>query len=241
MLAQVCGYRPGDFVHTFGDAPLQHNHFDRARKQLTRTPRALPTMHLNLGARDLFGFRFEDFALTGYDPYPHIAAAVWSERMRSELLSAGGGTISLIAVVARNRAIAEISNCSGTCRKTCDIFARRPWQDGDHGKKDHGSRYRPFARCRIATTSSSVEIRPPPQWGNGSDIDRGGNSPRRRCRRDLRDRWRGTLPAGLPLARRLYLTEVAEDATGPIFSPKFDRPSGGSRASYWQSAISCRR
>ena len=76
MLAQVCGYRPGDFVHTFGDAHLYSNHFDQARKQLTRTPRALPTMHLNPGVRDLFGFRFEDFALTGYDPYPHIAAAV---------------------------------------------------------------------------------------------------------------------------------------------------------------------
>ncbi len=76
MLAQVCGYRPGDFVHTFGDAHLYSNHFDQARQQLTRAPRAMPTMHLNPEVRDLFDFRFEDFALTGYDPYPHIAAMV---------------------------------------------------------------------------------------------------------------------------------------------------------------------
>jgi thymidylate synthase len=76
MLAQVCGYRPGDFVHTLGDAHLYTNHLDQARLQLTRTPRALPQLRINPEVRDLFAFRFEDFALEGYDPQPHIAAPV---------------------------------------------------------------------------------------------------------------------------------------------------------------------
>ncbi len=76
MLAQVCGYRPGEFVHTFGDAHLYSNHFEQARLQLTRTPRALPTMWINPAVTDLFAFRFEDFRLDGYDPHPHIAAPV---------------------------------------------------------------------------------------------------------------------------------------------------------------------
>ncbi|MDR0776095.1 MAG: thymidylate synthase [Azonexus sp.] len=76
MLAQVCGYRPGEFVHTFGDAHLYANHFDQARLQLTREPRPLPTMWLNPEVKDIFAFRFEDFRLDGYDPHPHIAAPV---------------------------------------------------------------------------------------------------------------------------------------------------------------------
>jgi thymidylate synthase len=76
MVAQVCGYRPGDFVHTFGDAHLYANHLDQARLQLAREPRPLPTMRLNPEVRDLFAFRFEDFRLEGYDPHPHIPAPV---------------------------------------------------------------------------------------------------------------------------------------------------------------------
>ncbi|MDR2614594.1 MAG: thymidylate synthase [Candidatus Accumulibacter sp.] len=76
MLAQVCGYRAGDFVHTFGDAHLYRNHLDQARQQLAREPRPLPTMRLNPNVEDLFAFRFEDFTLEGYDPWPHIAAPV---------------------------------------------------------------------------------------------------------------------------------------------------------------------
>jgi thymidylate synthase len=76
MLAQVCGYRPGDFVHTFGDAHLYANHFEQTRLQLSRQPRALPTMWINPEVRDIFAFRFEDFRLEGYDPHPHIAAPV---------------------------------------------------------------------------------------------------------------------------------------------------------------------
>ena len=76
MLAQVCGYRPGDFVHTLGDAHLYSNHLEQARLQLTRVPRALPQLHINPEVRDLFAFRFEDFTLAGYDPHPHIAAPV---------------------------------------------------------------------------------------------------------------------------------------------------------------------
>ena len=76
MLAQVCGYRPGDFVHTLGDAHLYINHVEQARLQLSRSPRALPTMRLNPEVNDLFAFRFEDFSLEAYEPHPHIAAPV---------------------------------------------------------------------------------------------------------------------------------------------------------------------
>ena len=76
MLAQVCGYQPGEFIHTFGDAHLYSNHFDQARLQLTREPRPLPTMWINPAVNDLFAFKFEDFRLDGYDPHPHIAAPV---------------------------------------------------------------------------------------------------------------------------------------------------------------------
>ncbi|MDR0528109.1 MAG: thymidylate synthase [Zoogloeaceae bacterium] len=76
MLAQVTGYAPGEFIHTFGDAHLYRNHFEQARQQLERTPRALPRMWLSPDARDLFAFQPEDFTLEGYDPYPHIAAPV---------------------------------------------------------------------------------------------------------------------------------------------------------------------
>lgn len=76
MLAQVCGYAPGDFVHTLGDAHLYSNHFEQARLQLSRAPRPLPRMWINPEVTDLFAFRFEDFRLEGYDPHPHIAAPV---------------------------------------------------------------------------------------------------------------------------------------------------------------------
>jgi thymidylate synthase len=76
MLAQVCGFRPGEFIWTGGDCHLYLNHLDQARLQLSREPRALPTMTLNPRVTDLFAFRFEDFALTGYDPHPHIKADV---------------------------------------------------------------------------------------------------------------------------------------------------------------------
>ncbi|MBP9712485.1 MAG: thymidylate synthase, partial [Sterolibacterium sp.] len=76
MLAQVCGYRPGDFVHTLGDAHLYTNHLDQARLQLTRTPGALPIMQLNPAVQDIFAFRYEDFTLLDYQPQPHIAAPV---------------------------------------------------------------------------------------------------------------------------------------------------------------------
>ena len=76
MVAQVTGLKPGDFVHTFGDAHLYLNHLEQARLQLARTPRSLPTMRLNPAVKDLFGFRYEDFALEGYEPHPHIKAKV---------------------------------------------------------------------------------------------------------------------------------------------------------------------
>lgn len=76
MLAQVCGYRPGDFVHTLGDAHLYTNHLEQARLQLTRTPDPLPTLHINPAVQDIFAFRYEDFSLIDYHPQPHIAAPV---------------------------------------------------------------------------------------------------------------------------------------------------------------------
>lgn len=76
MLAQVCGYRPGDFVWTGGDCHLYLNHLEQAREQLGRTPRPLPTMTLNPAIDDIQSFSIEDFTLTGYDPHPHIKAPV---------------------------------------------------------------------------------------------------------------------------------------------------------------------
>ena len=76
MVAQVAGLKPGDFVHTLGDAHLYMNHVEQARLQLTRTPKPLPVMTLNPDVTDLFAFRYEDFTLTGYDPDPHIKAPV---------------------------------------------------------------------------------------------------------------------------------------------------------------------
>jgi len=76
MVAQVVGLRPGDFVHTLGDAHLYSNHLDQARLQLSRAPRALPTMRINPDVKDIFEFKFEDFTLEGYEPHPHIAAPV---------------------------------------------------------------------------------------------------------------------------------------------------------------------
>ncbi|HLW04710.1 MAG TPA: thymidylate synthase [Azoarcus sp.] len=76
MVAQVCGYRPGDFVWTGGDCHLYSNHLEQAREQLTREPRTLPTIRLNPAVKDLFAFRLEDFTLEGYDPHPHIKAPV---------------------------------------------------------------------------------------------------------------------------------------------------------------------
>lgn len=76
MVAQVCGLKVGDFVHTFGDAHLYLNHLDQAREQLSRAPRALPTLKLNPAVTDLFAFRYEDIVIEGYDPHPAIKAPV---------------------------------------------------------------------------------------------------------------------------------------------------------------------
>jgi len=76
MMAQVCGYAPGDFVHTFGDAHIYSNHLEQLELQLSREPRPLPKMILNPEIKDIFDFTFEDFTLTDYDPHPHIKGAV---------------------------------------------------------------------------------------------------------------------------------------------------------------------
>jgi thymidylate synthase len=76
MIAQVSDLKPGDFVHTLGDAHLYNNHLAQAREQLSRTPRPLPRMHLNPDVRDLFAFKYQDFRLEGYDPHPAIRAEV---------------------------------------------------------------------------------------------------------------------------------------------------------------------
>jgi thymidylate synthase len=76
MIAQVVGLKPGEFVHTFGDAHLYTNHLEQARLQLTRTPRPRPTMWINPEVQDIFDFKYEDFRLENYDPHPHIKALV---------------------------------------------------------------------------------------------------------------------------------------------------------------------
>lgn len=76
MMAQVCGLKPGEFVHTTGDTHLYLDHLEQARLQLTREPRPLPHMIINPDVKDIFSFQYEDFQLTDYAPWPHIAAKV---------------------------------------------------------------------------------------------------------------------------------------------------------------------
>ena len=76
MIAQVCGYMPGDFIHTFGDAHIYTNHFDQVKLQLSRSPKQLPTIEINSKITDIFNFSFEDFKLINYDPDPHIKGDV---------------------------------------------------------------------------------------------------------------------------------------------------------------------
>jgi len=76
MIAQVCDYDAGDFIHTFGDAHIYSNHFEQVELQLTREPRKLPVMKINPDVKDIFDFKFEDFSLENYDPHPHIKGAV---------------------------------------------------------------------------------------------------------------------------------------------------------------------
>lgn len=76
MIAQVSGLVPGEFVHTFGDVHIYHNHFDQVAEQLTHTPRPFPTMKINSDVKDLFAFKFEDFTLENYDSYPAIKAPI---------------------------------------------------------------------------------------------------------------------------------------------------------------------
>ncbi|MEN8799794.1 MAG: thymidylate synthase, partial [Flavobacteriaceae bacterium] len=76
MVAQVCGYEAGDFVHTFGDAHIYNNHLEQIELQLSRETRPLPKMVLNPEVKDIFDFKFEDFSLLNYDPHPHIKGIV---------------------------------------------------------------------------------------------------------------------------------------------------------------------
>ena len=76
MVAQVCGYAPGDFIHTFGDAHIYSNHFEQLELQLSRDCRPLPKMILNPEVKNIFDFSFEDFTLVDYNPHPHIKGAV---------------------------------------------------------------------------------------------------------------------------------------------------------------------
>ncbi len=76
MVAQVTGLQPGEFVHTLGDAHIYSNHTEQVAEQLSRTPRQLPQMHIHPDIKDIFGFSYEDFTLTGYDPLPHIKGVV---------------------------------------------------------------------------------------------------------------------------------------------------------------------
>ena len=76
MMAQVCGLQPGEFIHTTGDTHIYLNHLEQVKLQLTRTPRPLPRMRLNPDVKDIFSFKYEDFQLEGYDPWPHIPGVV---------------------------------------------------------------------------------------------------------------------------------------------------------------------
>lgn len=76
MFAQVTDLKPGEFIHTFGDAHIYKNHIEQVKLQLTREPRKLPVMKINPGVKDIFDFKYEDFQLEGYDPHPHIKGEI---------------------------------------------------------------------------------------------------------------------------------------------------------------------
>lgn len=76
MLAQICGYKPGEFIHTFGDAHIYNNHIEQVKLQLTREPKPLPHMWINPEIKSLFDFKYEDFELKNYNPHPHIKGKV---------------------------------------------------------------------------------------------------------------------------------------------------------------------
>ena len=76
MMAQACGYQPGDFIHTFGDAHIYTNHMEQIELQLSREPKTLPTLKINPNKTDIFEFAFSDFTIENYDPHPHIKGAV---------------------------------------------------------------------------------------------------------------------------------------------------------------------
>ena len=76
MVAQVCGYQVGEFIHTFGDAHIYNNHIEQLELQLSRTPRPLPTMKINPEVKSIFDFTFDDFELLNYHPHPHIKGVV---------------------------------------------------------------------------------------------------------------------------------------------------------------------
>lgn len=76
MLAQTCGLKAGEFVHTFGDVHIYNNHFEQVDLQLSREPKKLPTMKINPEVKDIFDFKFEDFELLNYDPHPAIKAPI---------------------------------------------------------------------------------------------------------------------------------------------------------------------
>ena len=76
MIAQVCGLQPGEFIHTTGDTHIYLNHFEQVKEQLSRSPRSLPKMILNPEVKSIFDFKYEDFKLEDYNPYPAIKAPV---------------------------------------------------------------------------------------------------------------------------------------------------------------------
>ena len=76
MIAKVCGFALGDFIHTTGDTHIYLNHFEQVKEQLSRTPKSLPKMLIHGDQKDIFSFKYEDFELVGYDPYPAIKAPV---------------------------------------------------------------------------------------------------------------------------------------------------------------------
>jgi thymidylate synthase len=76
MMAQVCDLKPGEFVHTFGDAHLYSNHIEQTKLQLSRAPKSLPKMIINPDVKDILEFKYDDFSLENYDPHPHIKGKV---------------------------------------------------------------------------------------------------------------------------------------------------------------------
>ena len=199
MMAQVTGLKPGEFVHTFGDAHLYLNHLDQADEQLTREPRALPRMEINPEVSSLFDFAYEDFKLVGYDPHPGDQGRGGS--VSPDRQAAGAPIIALVVAIGENGAIGRGGDLPW--RLSSDLRYFRKMTMG----KPSSWAGAPLNRFRACSTGASTSCSPAtaalsrrtPSWPTASkrrSLSARALGGTERRRRDHGHRRRGRLPRG---------------------------------------------